>query len=124
MIWVRDSFDDEEYPVYVLMGQSPQSVVVSCAAPDMQQVRAVYSLSLDLEPQLAQFRPMNYHVTPQQTPQVTAEELAERFDAAKRALFAVEEALGPPSHPDRTAVYALRCDLAAMGARLVSARRP
>ena len=52
MVVVCDTFDWEDYPVYV-MGEPVESVVAKYSDPNtMQKVMEVYNLSLDMQTQL------------------------------------------------------------------------
>jgi len=57
LIVMCDTFDYEDYPVYVMPGEDPRSKVPT---GDMQQVMEVYCLALDLEAQLAEHRAMHW----------------------------------------------------------------
>ncbi len=52
MIVVCDTFDYEDYPVYVKKGEDVRSVYNHYNGPNMQKVMEVYSLSQDKEKQL------------------------------------------------------------------------
>jgi len=60
MIVVCDSFDYEDYPVYVKKGQNVHDVAAKYNGKNMQQVMEVYNLSMDLEKQLNEHRSFNY----------------------------------------------------------------
>lgn len=59
LIVVCDSFDYEDYPVYVLKGQDVRKVVESYHGKNMQRVMEVYNLSKPLKAQLAEERAYN-----------------------------------------------------------------
>lgn len=50
---------------------------------------------------------------------MTPEELRQRFEDAKAALFRLEEALGPPGNLDRRRAYALRCEVGYLGGAIL-----
>lgn len=61
MIVVCDTFDHEDYPVFVMPNESVKDKLETYKpASNMQRVMEVYSLSLPIEPQLAEHRA--YHV--------------------------------------------------------------
>lgn len=60
MIVVCDTYDHEDYPVYVLPGQDVRKEYDSLHWKNMQKVMEVYNLSKDIEPQLAQYRAMEF----------------------------------------------------------------
>lgn len=53
MLVVCDTFDHEDYPVYVLPGQDARAVYREYNGPNMQRVMEVYSYARDLSEQLA-----------------------------------------------------------------------
>lgn len=56
-----DSFDYEDYPVYVFKGQNVRDVIKEkCKADNMQRLMEVYNLSMDIEKQLKEHRSFNY----------------------------------------------------------------
>ncbi len=56
MIVVCDTYDWEDYPVYVKPTESPREVLNSYINDSMSKVMEVYSYSLDIESQLAEHR--------------------------------------------------------------------
>jgi transposase len=57
---VCDTFDWEDYPVYVSSQENPQEVYDRFHGKNMQKVMEVYSLSKDVENQLSEHRVMNF----------------------------------------------------------------
>ena len=60
MIVVCDSFDHEDYPVFVKPGQDAREVAAEYDGKNMQRIMEVYNLSMDREKQLGQTRAFNY----------------------------------------------------------------
>lgn len=60
MIIVTDTFDWEDFPVYVLPGQSARVQADDHRSRSMQKVMEVYSLKMDKGAQLAEFRAFHY----------------------------------------------------------------
>lgn len=61
MLVICDSFDYEDYPVYVMRGQNVHTVIgEKCKIDNMQKLMEVYDLSMDIEKQLKQGRSANY----------------------------------------------------------------
>ena len=61
MLVVCDSFDYEDYPVYIKRGDDILKVIKETCTPDnMQRLMEVYNLSMDLEEQLNTKRVFNY----------------------------------------------------------------
>ena len=60
LIVVCDSFDWEDYPVFVRPGQDAREVSNDYSGQEMQRVMEVYSLSQDKDTQMAQHRAFNY----------------------------------------------------------------
>ena len=56
MIVASDSFDREEYPVYVMKNTDVKAEVKRIQAESMQSVREVYSYGRDIEEQLSAAR--------------------------------------------------------------------
>jgi hypothetical protein len=56
MIVVCDTFDHEDYPVYVMPGEVARDKHAEYNGKDMQRVMEVYSYGHDLEQQLAEHR--------------------------------------------------------------------
>lgn len=59
LIVVCDTFDWEDYPVYVKKGEHVREVEARYRG-NMQQVMEVYNLKLDKKMQLAEFRSFHY----------------------------------------------------------------
>ncbi len=59
LIVVVDTFDHQDYPVYVKPGEDIHAQVAHYNGPNMQRVMEVYNLSLDWEHQLATRRAWN-----------------------------------------------------------------
>lgn len=60
MIVVVDTFDWDDFPVYVMPGQDARTEAVAQGRRNMQRVMEVYNLSMDRERQLNQVRSQNY----------------------------------------------------------------
>ena len=60
LVVVCDTFDHEDYPVYVNADQDVRSVAKNYDNKDMQRVMEVYKLSDDMEKQLNMHRCFNY----------------------------------------------------------------
>jgi hypothetical protein len=61
MLVVCDSFDYEDYPVYVKKGENVREVIDRVCKPDnMQRLMEVYNLSMDIKKQLKKRTNMNY----------------------------------------------------------------
>lgn len=60
LIVVCDTFDYEDYPVYVKEGQDPKKRVTAINGQSMQKVMEVYNLSQDMDTQLKTRRNWNY----------------------------------------------------------------
>ncbi len=56
MVVVTDTFDWEDYPVFVLQGEETGERLAEVGGQPMQKVIEVYSMSLPLEPQVAERR--------------------------------------------------------------------
>lgn len=54
MLVVVDTFDFEDYPVYVISGVDPAQACEIYNAKDMERVLEVYDLSMDMHVQLGQ----------------------------------------------------------------------
>ena len=52
MLVVCDTFDYEDYPVYVTSDQVMQEVFEEYQGQNMQKVMEIYNLCMDLEPQI------------------------------------------------------------------------
>lgn len=59
LIIVCDTFDWEDYPVYVAKGEDPKKKADQYR-DNMQRVMEVYNLSMDMETQLNEDRSFNY----------------------------------------------------------------
>lgn len=60
LIVAVDKFDYEDYPVYVSSEQNVEEEISKIEKKDMQGIMEVYSMSLDIEKQLAEQRA--YHI--------------------------------------------------------------
>jgi len=60
LIVVCDTWDHEDYPVFVSPEENVYEVVNGYNGKDMQRVMEVYNLSMDWDEQLNQFRSKNY----------------------------------------------------------------
>jgi hypothetical protein len=60
MIVVCDTFDWEDYPVYVLAGQDVNKVHNAHNGVNMQKVMEVYNLSMPIKNQLNEMRSKNF----------------------------------------------------------------
>jgi hypothetical protein len=60
MIVVCDTFDYEDYPVYVEPDKDAQELVDALDGSNMRRVMEVYNLSMDREEQLSQHRVFNF----------------------------------------------------------------
>lgn len=60
MIVVCDTYDHEDYPVYVETHQDVRKVEAEFNSKNMQRVMEVYNLKMDIETQLNQHRSFNY----------------------------------------------------------------
>jgi hypothetical protein len=59
LIVVCDTFDHEDYPVFVKTGEDVRQIEKNHSG-NMQRVMEVYSMSMDMETQIAQPRAFNY----------------------------------------------------------------
>jgi hypothetical protein len=59
MVVVCDTYDHEDYPVYVLPGQDVKVVEKSCSG-NMQRVMEVYNLQMDKALQMNEHRAFHY----------------------------------------------------------------
>lgn len=59
MIVATDTFDWEDYPVFVMPGQDAQAEVNARHGPNMSKVMEVYNMSMDLDEQLKAQRVWN-----------------------------------------------------------------
>ena len=60
LIVVCDTYDYEDYPVYVTSIEDVRAKVAQYSGPNMQKVMEVYNLSEDKETQLHQTRSFNF----------------------------------------------------------------
>lgn len=60
VIVVCDTFDYEDYPVFVKEGQDVRKVFEAYSGKNMQRVMEVYNLSMDIQKQLNEHRAMNF----------------------------------------------------------------
>lgn len=60
MIVVCDTYDWDDYPVYVMPGQDAKSEFNTRNGSNMQKVMEVYNLSKDIDKQLNQHRAMEF----------------------------------------------------------------
>lgn len=60
MIVVCDTFDWDDYPVYVSSKENVREKEAEYDGKNMQKVMEVYNLAMDMEPQLIQQRAFNY----------------------------------------------------------------
>jgi hypothetical protein len=60
VIIVCDTFDYDDYPVYVQPNESAREIADEYNKKSMQRVMEVYSLSLSIESQLAEHRAFHY----------------------------------------------------------------
>lgn len=60
LIIVCDTFNHDDYQVYVGPDQDVHKVVRECLEAEMQRVMEVYNLNMDKESQLQQARAFNY----------------------------------------------------------------
>lgn len=60
MLVVCDTFDHDDYPVYVTMDEDVRDVARAHDGVNMQQLMEVYDLSMDIETQLAETRAFHY----------------------------------------------------------------
>lgn len=60
MIIVCDTFDHDDYPVFVMAHEDVRAREASYSGNNMQRVMEVYNLSVDKDIQMAQRRAFNY----------------------------------------------------------------
>lgn len=60
MIVVCDTFDHEDYPVYVPAGKNPRTEAAKYDGRNMQKIMEVYDLRLDRDEQMAEVRAFHY----------------------------------------------------------------
>ena len=59
VIVVCDTFDYEDYPVYILPGQNVKDEINRISRQQMTRIMEVYNLSMDLNAQMSQRRAYN-----------------------------------------------------------------
>lgn len=64
MLIVTDTYDWDDYPVYVDPGDDVKAVVAEYEGKDMQKVTEVYALHLDKAMQMAEFRAFHCDAAP------------------------------------------------------------
>ena len=60
MIVVCDTWDHEDYPVYVSSDQDARTEAAKYSGPNMQKVMEVYDLHLDRDQQMAEHRAFHF----------------------------------------------------------------
>lgn len=60
MIVACDTFDWEDYPVFVLPGEDARTVAKQHDGPNMSKLMEVYHMGMDLEAQVSAGRSFNY----------------------------------------------------------------
>ena len=60
VIVVCDTFDYDDYPVYVMPDENVREVKSRFDGKNMQRIMEVYNLSMDIEKQLKEKRAFNY----------------------------------------------------------------
>jgi hypothetical protein len=60
MLVVCDTFDYEDYPVFVSESENVREVESKFDGTNMQRVMEVYSLNMDIEKQLSEYRAFHY----------------------------------------------------------------
>lgn len=60
MIIACDTFDHEDYPIYVSDNEDVRTKVINCDGSNMQRVMEVYNLNMDMEEQMSERRVFNY----------------------------------------------------------------
>jgi hypothetical protein len=60
LIVVCDTFDWEDYPVYVMAGEDAKAKYNHYHGPNMQKVMEVYNLQKDIDKQLDQYRTLEF----------------------------------------------------------------
>ena len=60
LIVVCDTYDHEDYPVFVTKKQDAKTEVTKRNGVNMARVMEVYNLSMDMETQLKEYRSFNY----------------------------------------------------------------
>lgn len=75
LIVVCDTFDHDDYPVYVFPTQDVHEVVAEKTGKNMQKLMEVYALHLDKDTQMDEWRSFHYESPPTKLPP-TSEEVA------------------------------------------------
>lgn len=75
LIVACDTFDHEDYPVYVEPGEDPREVAARYSGVNMQTVMEVYALHLDKATQLAEHRAFHYDMPNPSKPDTVFERL-------------------------------------------------
>ncbi len=60
LIVVCDTYDYDDYPVFVKSGEDPKSIESQISGKNMQRVMEVYNLNMDIDSQLNSHRSFNY----------------------------------------------------------------
>lgn len=60
MIVVCDTYDHEDYPVYVMQDENVREKAKQYNGQNMQSIMEVYSFKLDLEKQMAEYRAFHW----------------------------------------------------------------
>ena len=60
MVVVCDTFDFEDYPIFVMPGEDVHEIAEKHDGPNMTKLMEVYSFSLDMETQLREERAFHY----------------------------------------------------------------
>ena len=60
LVIVVDTFDYEDYPVYVMPGENVRATREKFDGPNMQKVMEIYDISMDWDVQLNEGRAFNY----------------------------------------------------------------
>ena len=60
VVVVCDTFDHDDYPVFVMPGENVRKRTEEYNSKNMQRVMEVYSLALDIESQLGKHRAFHY----------------------------------------------------------------
>lgn len=60
MLVVCDTFDHDDYPVYIMFGQDARRTADLYDGKNMQRLMEVYNLRLDMQPQLQAHRSWNW----------------------------------------------------------------
>lgn len=68
LIVVCDTYDHDDYPVFVEKGQDPRKVAEEYNGKNMQRIMEVYALHLPMDPQLNESRAFHYEMPPEAKP--------------------------------------------------------